>query len=257
MLLTVKTASCPHCESTRLVKNGKTSSGSQRYQCKDCGKSRVLKPKRTDLHRPAERAHPARLLRGHEPSRLGAHLRRGPADCLRLAQEKAEAPLKETLQPAGAGDVLELDEVWSFVRKKANKRWLWVALCRRTRQVAAFFLGDRGEDSCRRLYEGIPESYRQCQSFSDFWAAYQKVFPDETHQPTEKGSGETSRLERWNLHIRQRLARFGLGAAGLFEVRRLSSVGHEVAHSRVQSSCINERLTTTVARKACNRPVLP
>jgi IS1 family transposase len=53
------------------------------------------------------------------------------------------------------------------------------------------------------------ESYRECRSFSNFWAAYQKVFPDETHEPTEKGSGETSRLERWNLHIRQRLARFG------------------------------------------------
>ena len=117
--------------------------------------------------------------------------------------------MKQTLQPAREGDVLELDEMWSFVQKKANKRWLWITLCRRTRQVVAFFLGDRGEDSCRKLYERIPKSYRQCQSFSDFWAASQTVFPDETHQPTEKGSGQTSRLERWNLHIRQRLARFG------------------------------------------------
>jgi IS1 family transposase len=83
--------------------------------------------------------------------------------------------------------VLELDEMWSFVQKKANKRWLWVALCRRTRQVVAFYLGDRGEGSCRRLFfERIPDGYRECQSFSDFWAAYQKVFPDETHPPADR-----------------------------------------------------------------------
>jgi len=30
--------------------------------------------------------------------------------------------------------VLGLDELWSFVLKKARKRWLWLALCRQTRQ---------------------------------------------------------------------------------------------------------------------------
>ena len=33
-------------------------------------------------------------------------------------------PLKETLLPFQEGDVLEFDEAWSFVLKKANKRWL-------------------------------------------------------------------------------------------------------------------------------------
>jgi hypothetical protein len=33
--------------------------------------------------------------------------------------------------------VLELDELWSFVRKRVNKRWIWIALCRATRQVVA------------------------------------------------------------------------------------------------------------------------
>jgi len=48
VLLTVKTATCPNCDSEHLVKDGKTSSGSQRYLCRECGKSRVLNPKRTD-----------------------------------------------------------------------------------------------------------------------------------------------------------------------------------------------------------------
>ncbi|MBK8984496.1 MAG: hypothetical protein IPM39_00200 [Chloroflexi bacterium] len=43
---------------------------------------------------------------------------------------------------------MELDELWSFVGQKENKRWIWIALCRRTRQVVSFFIGDRGEESC-------------------------------------------------------------------------------------------------------------
>jgi insertion element IS1 protein InsB len=39
--------------------------------------------------------------------------------------------------------VLELDELWSFVLKKAHDSWIWIALCRKTRQVVAYAIGDR------------------------------------------------------------------------------------------------------------------
>ncbi|MFY8001803.1 MAG: hypothetical protein ACOVSW_24635 [Candidatus Kapaibacteriota bacterium] len=45
--------------------------------------------------------------------------------------------IEETLLSVQPGDVLELDEVWSFIQKCANKRWLWTAICRRTRQIVA------------------------------------------------------------------------------------------------------------------------
>ncbi|MCP4235803.1 MAG: hypothetical protein GY770_19870 [Aestuariibacter sp.] len=38
--------------------------------------------------------------------------------------------------------MLELDELWSFVSEKSNKRWIWIALCRRTQQVVVYFIGD-------------------------------------------------------------------------------------------------------------------
>ena len=56
---------------------------------------------------------------------------------------KSLPPLSDTLLPAEKGDVLELDELWSFVGCKANARWVWIALCRQTRQVVAYFVGDR------------------------------------------------------------------------------------------------------------------
>jgi len=116
--------------------------------------------------------------------------------------------LKHTLAPVQPDDILELDELWSFVLKKTNKRWIWIALCRRTRQVVAYFIGDRSETSCRELWNRIPQSYKKCHSYSDFWHTYQKVFPSETHQSVGKESGETNHVERWNNTLRQRLARF-------------------------------------------------
>jgi len=60
--------------------------------------------------------------------------------------------LSETLVVPQEAPTLELDELWSFVLKKANKRWIWIALCRQTRQVVAFVIGDRSAATCRRLW---------------------------------------------------------------------------------------------------------
>jgi len=119
-------------------------------------------------------------------------------------------PLEQTLAPAHKEEILELDELWSFVRQKRRKRWIWLALCRRTRQVVAYAIGNRGEETCRKLWERIPESYRaQGLFYSDFSReSYQKVFPEDRHQAVGKESGQTNHVERWNGTLRQRLGRF-------------------------------------------------
>ncbi len=104
--------------------------------------------------------------------------------------------------------VLELDELWSFVMKKTNQAWIWIALCRKTRQVVAYAVGDRSERTCRRLWEAIPQAYRTGPCFTDFWKAYQAVIPEEQHIAVGKETGETAHVERWNNTLRQRLARF-------------------------------------------------
>jgi insertion element IS1 protein InsB len=117
-------------------------------------------------------------------------------------------PLETTLANAQLNDVLELDELWSFVLKNANQRWLWVALCRRTRPIVAYFIGDRSEASCLPLWQRIPRAYTRCCSFSDFWETYQRVFATDRHQSVGKDSGQTNHIERWFNTLRQRLARF-------------------------------------------------
>ncbi len=104
--------------------------------------------------------------------------------------------------------VLELDELWSFVLKKANHSWIWIALCRKTRQVVAYAVGDRSKQTCLRLWENIPPAYRQGHCFTDFWVIYAAVIPEDQHSAVGKETGETAHVERWNNTLRQRLARF-------------------------------------------------
>ena len=107
-----------------------------------------------------------------------------------------------------ASTTLELDELWSFVLKKANDSWIWIALCRQTRQVVAYAVGDRSKQTCQRLWEAIPEEYRLGQCFTDFLKVYTSVIPEEQHTAVGKETGETAHVERWNNTLRQRLARF-------------------------------------------------
>lgn len=114
----------------------------------------------------------------------------------------------ETLLPYEAGDVLELDELWSFVYAKANKCWIWIALCRRTRQIVSWCMGNRDEERCQTLWDLLPPEYKQSMVYSDFYAAYEKVLVEANHQSVGKESGETNHVERWNNTLRQRIPRF-------------------------------------------------
>ena len=51
-----------------------------------------------------------------------------------------------------AGDlVIEADELWSFVGRKRDDWWVWVALDAGTRQVVAMVCGDRSERTAQCL----------------------------------------------------------------------------------------------------------
>ena len=56
-------------------------------------------------------------------------------------------PLRTTLlapdPQESTSTALELDELCSLVLKKAHDSWMWIALCRKSRQVVASAVGDR------------------------------------------------------------------------------------------------------------------
>ena len=113
----------------------------------------------------------------------------------------------DTLLPGQNGDVLELDELWSFVGSKAQTLWLWVALCRRTRQIVGWTLGDRSQQSAADLRASLPKGYRGRATRSDYWEAYAAAFPAHTHRACGKAEGETNHVERWFGTLRARVGR--------------------------------------------------
>lgn len=116
--------------------------------------------------------------------------------------------LEDTLLPAEAGDVLEMDEVVSFVGEKFFQRWLWTAQCRRTRQIVAYAIGDHSEDTGSVMWQAVPLAYRTCPCYTDGWSAYTVFLPPDQHIPSSKATGFTAHQERWYNTLRQWLGRY-------------------------------------------------
>ena len=98
--------------------------------------------------------------------------------------------------------------MWSFVGKKGNKQWIWLALDIETREIVGVHIGDRSEQGARKLWDSLPNVYRHCAvAYTDFWRAYNLVFPAKRHKTVGKESGKTNYIERFNCTLRQRVSR--------------------------------------------------
>lgn len=51
---------------------------------------------------------------------------------------------------------IQTDEQWSFIQKKANKRWIWVAYDPIHRLVIGYHLGGRGKKAAKKFWKKIP-----------------------------------------------------------------------------------------------------
>ena len=102
----------------------------------------------------------------------------------------------------------EADEVWSFVQKKANKQWIWLAMDATTRQIIAFHVGARSRESAKALWSEIPTVYQEHALFhTDQYEVYNGVIPAERHKAITKKARKTNHIERFNNTLRQRLGR--------------------------------------------------
>jgi insertion element IS1 protein InsB len=103
---------------------------------------------------------------------------------------------------------VEADALASFVQKKANKQWVWIAMEAHTRQIIAFHVGDRRHTSAAHLWAKMPPAYRQHATFyTDQYVVYEKVSPAAQHRAISKVARKTNHLERFNNTLRQRVAR--------------------------------------------------
>jgi insertion element IS1 protein InsB len=205
---------CPRCGLSHTKKNSHTHYRKQNYRCKSCGRQFVRDSQRVgdDTRALVTSLLLERLsLRGicrvtglsltwllQFIDTLYARL----PDDLAVALVSPQHPVHLLRLEA------EVDELWSFVRRRADKQWLWLAFDKESRQVLAFFVGDRSRESARRLWQRIPAAYRERATFySDDWEAYKGVIPPARHVACRKESGLTSGIERFNCTLRQRVSR--------------------------------------------------
>jgi hypothetical protein len=72
---------------------------------------------------------------------------------------------KTSILPAKPNDILEADELFTFITMKVNQIRIWIVQCRRTRQILSFFISDGSKESCRRLWRKIPTEVSEVYKF--------------------------------------------------------------------------------------------
>jgi insertion element IS1 protein InsB len=207
---------CPACGSTRFKKNGHTHNGKQQYQCKACPRQFVQCAEQYRIS-DETRALIERLLRKRISLRgicraVGVGLKWLLGFIVRCFET---LPDHLHVQPISCNaDItiqrleVEADEMSSFVQKKANKQWIWIAMDAKTRQVIAFYVGDRSRRSAKRLWAKIPKAYRQHATFyTDQYVVYAGVIPTAQHKAISKLARKTNHIERFNNTLKQRVSR--------------------------------------------------
>jgi len=207
---------CPACGSTRFKKNGHTHNGKQQHQCKACPRQFVQCSEQY-LISDETRALIERLLRERISLRgICRDVGVGLKWLLGFIVQCFEAlPDHLHVQPITCNaDIMirrlevEADEMSSFVQKKANKQWIWLAMGTKTRQIIAFHIGDHSRKSAKRLWAKIPEVYRQQAMFyTDQYVVYEGVIPAAQHTAINKLARRTNHVERFNNTLRQRVSR--------------------------------------------------
>jgi insertion element IS1 protein InsB len=97
----------------------------------------------------------------------------------------------------------EVDEMWSFVGKKREPRWLWHALEHRSGKVLASVFGRR-QDAVFLKLKALLEPFGIKRYYTDSWGAYTRHLDADAHQP---GKRNTQQIERKHLTLRTRIKR--------------------------------------------------
>ena len=97
----------------------------------------------------------------------------------------------------------EMDEMWSYVGKKSNPRWLWHAIDHASGQVLAYAFGDHTDRVFLRL-KNLLKPFGIRKFFTDDWGAYKRYLTPAQH---EIGKRNTQQIERKHLTLRTRIKR--------------------------------------------------
>jgi insertion element IS1 protein InsB len=197
---------CRRCGSTAIRKNGKNNAGRQQIHCTSCNfhsTADLKSSERSYRERMVGKLHCERISQ-HGISRT-SHMSGTTVRC--ILKKKSLIPIAGTFSPLKERPIPEMDEIWSYVGKKKNPVWIWLAMERATRRIVGIAFGDRSWKTCRELWQSLPPDYRKrAVCHTDYWESHSLVLPSKRHRPVGKESGETAHIGRFNNTLRQRCA---------------------------------------------------
>jgi insertion element IS1 protein InsB len=97
----------------------------------------------------------------------------------------------------------ELDEMWSYVGKKAEPRWLWHAIDHHRGTVLAYVFGRRKDEVFLELKE-LLAPFGITRFYTDGWGAYERHLDPEQHTI---GKAHTQKIESKHINLRTRIKR--------------------------------------------------
>lgn len=212
---------CPNCSTDDIKKHGKTKDGKQRYCCSNnncetktfilnysynaylknikdsivdmaingCGirdTSRILKVSQNTVIKTI-------LGKNSKLQNVNYSVLNQMSDTDKHTTSVSIRPVEES----------ELDEMWSFVGKKENQRWLWHAIDHVSGVVLAYVFGSR-KDAAFEYLKSLLEPFGIKRFYSDDWGAYKRKIPSEKHIISKKN---TQKIERKHLTLRTRIKR--------------------------------------------------
>src|SRR5918994_6660296 len=190
---------CPYCQSQHLIKNG-SAYGVPKWKCKDCSRQTSFKPPRGE---PLWKKETAVLLYtlGLSMNAIAKQLGVSTPSILNWIRAHAatHAPRPQP-EPGENVVVMELDELWHFLKKKENKLWIWLAFDRSSQRLVDWECGDAA--TLNRLLERLKPWSVTLYCTDD---SYDKLLPVGRHYI---GKDETVAIERVNSRLRHWFARF-------------------------------------------------
>jgi insertion element IS1 protein InsB len=97
----------------------------------------------------------------------------------------------------------ELDEMWAYVAKKTNPRWLWHAIDHHSGKVLAYVFGRR-QDTVLLELQGLLAPFGITRFYMDGWGAYERHLTPEQHVI---GKQHTQKIESKHINLRARIKR--------------------------------------------------
>ena len=117
-------------------------------------------------------------------------------------------------------DDAEVDEMWSYVGKKAKPRWLWHAIDHWTGTVLAYVFGRRTDEVFLQL-KALLEPFGIRRFHTDYWGAYARQLGPEVHHP---GKRNTQQIERKHLTLRTRIKRLARKTIGFSKSTQMHDI---------------------------------